>query len=218
MPAGVHRPLRVGADDAHLPAGDLFQVAARAGDRPAGSDPGDEMGDLAVGVGPDLRAGRFVVAGRALRVGVLIGLPGAVDLADQPVGDAVVTARVFRWHRRRAHHHLGAVRAQHVLLVLADLVGADEHAVVAAALSDQGQADAGVSRRRFDDGAARLELSAGLGGVDHLDRDPVFAAQPRIEVLDLGDDPARARWHNRVQLNQWSISDDFTDVLRNTHG
>src|SRR6202044_911407 len=112
--AGVHRPLRVGTDDLHPPFGHILEIAAPARDRPAGTDPGDEVGDLAVGVGPDLRAGGFVVAGRALRVGVLIGFPGAVDLANQPVGDAVVTAGVFRWHRRRAHHDLGAVGAQHI--------------------------------------------------------------------------------------------------------
>ena len=140
----------------HLPAGHLLEVAAGAGDGAAGADARDEVGDLAVGVGPDLGPGGLVVAGRPHRVGVLVGLPRAVDLLDQPVGDAVVAVRVVGRHRRRAHHDVGAVGAQHVLLVLADLVGADEDALVAALLGDQRQPDAGVAGRRFDDGAAGL--------------------------------------------------------------
>ena len=37
------------------PAGDLLEVAAGSADRAAGADAGDEMGDLAVGLSPDLR-------------------------------------------------------------------------------------------------------------------------------------------------------------------
>src|SRR5205085_37731 len=76
--ARVHRAFRVGADDLDPAAGYLLEVAARAGDRPAGADAGDEMSDLAVGIGPDLRPGGCVVAGRSLRVGVLVWLPGPV--------------------------------------------------------------------------------------------------------------------------------------------
>jgi hypothetical protein len=79
-------------------------------------------------------------------------------------------------HRRRAHHDVGPVGAQHVLLVLADLVRADEDALVATLLGNQGQPDAGVAGGRLDDGAAGSQLAAGLGGVDHLDRDAVLGA------------------------------------------
>src|SRR5208337_2420339 len=76
--ARVHRTLGVCADDANPAAGYLLEVAARAGDRPAGADAGDEMGDFAVGIAPDLRTGGRVVAGRSFRVGVLVWLPGAL--------------------------------------------------------------------------------------------------------------------------------------------
>src|SRR6185312_13813547 len=155
-------------------------------DRSAGADAGDEVGDLAVGVGPDLRAGSRVVAGRAFRVGVLVGLPRAGDLGDEPIGDAVVAVRMLGGDGGRADDDLGAVGNQHVALVLADLVGADEHALVAAVLGDEGQPDAGVARGRFDDGAAGPQLPAGFGGVDHLHRDPVLGAATGIEVFDLG--------------------------------
>ena len=120
--------------------------------------PGDEVGDLAVGVGPDLRTGRLVVTLRTHRIRVLVGLPRAVDLLDEPVGHAVVAVRIVGRHRGRAHHDVGAVRAQHVPLVLADLVGADEDALVAALLGDERQPDTGVARGRFDDGAAGLAV------------------------------------------------------------
>ena len=62
-PAGVHRTRRVGADDLDVRVLRL-QVARDSGDRAAGADAGDEVGDLAVGLPPDLRA-RSSVRARA---------------------------------------------------------------------------------------------------------------------------------------------------------
>ena len=94
----------------------------------------------------------------------------------------------------RADDDLRAVRLEHVALVLADLVGADEDAVVAARLGDHGQPDAGVARGRLDDRAAGLQRTGGLGGVDHPRRDPVLHRAAGVEVLHLGEHAAgRAR-------------------------
>src|SRR5690606_15643536 len=174
--AGVDRAPRIGADHLHRAAGDLFEVPAGAGDGAAGAHARDEVGDLAFGVAPDLGTRGLVVALRAARVGVLVRLPAALDLTHQAIGHAVVAVRVIRRNGRRADHHFGAVGAQHVALVLGHLVGADEHALVAALLGHQRQADAGVAGGRLDDGAALLQLSGLLGGLDHLDRDPVLGA------------------------------------------
>src|SRR3712207_8827048 len=106
---GVDRALWVDADDAHPSAGDLLEVAAGAADRAAGADAGDEAGDPAVGLLPDLRPGGLVVRPRVGRVGVLVGLPAAGDLAGQPVGDRVVGARVGRVDGGRADVHLGEI-------------------------------------------------------------------------------------------------------------
>src|SRR5690606_2833763 len=73
--AGVHRALRVRADDLHPAAGDLLEVPAGAADRPAGADAGDEMRDAPLGLLPDLRTRRLVVRPRVRRVGVLVRLP-----------------------------------------------------------------------------------------------------------------------------------------------
>ena len=139
--AGVHRALRVGADHADPPAGRLLQVAADAADRAAGADAGDEVGDPALGLLPDLRAGRLVVRQRVVRVRVLVRLPAARYLAGQPVGHRVVRPRIIGGDRGRADDHLGAIGPQHVDLVAADLVRADEDAAVAALLGDDREAD-----------------------------------------------------------------------------
>ena len=124
---------------------------------------------------------------------------------------------MVRRYGRRAHHDLSTVGAQDILLVLADLVGADEDALVAARLGHQGQADAGVAGRRFDDGAAGLELATGLGRVDHLGGDAVLGAATRVQVLDLGQDLARAFGYNRVQLDQRGVAYELTDVPGDAH-
>src|SRR5690606_6715478 len=70
-PAGAARvdaALGVDADDAHRVIGHLAQEAARARDRAAGADAGDEVGDPSVSVAPDLGPGRPLGADRAVRV------------------------------------------------------------------------------------------------------------------------------------------------------
>src|SRR5581483_5482204 len=87
-PAGIDRPLGIGAD--HYEVGvALAQVASHAGDRPAGTDAGNEVGDAPGGLLPDLRSGALVMSLRVGRVEVLVGLEGARDLVGQPVGHAV---------------------------------------------------------------------------------------------------------------------------------
>src|SRR5690606_36130196 len=184
--AGVDRALRVSPD--HGDVADVLEVAPGAGDGAAGADARHEVGDRAVGVAPDLRAGRLVVGGGSVEVLVLVGLVGALDLLRQPVAHGVVGLRVLRRHGGRGDDDLGAVGLEHVDLVLAHLVGADEDALVAALLGDQGQADAGVAGRGLHDGATRLELALGLGCVDDLDRDPVLDGATGVDVLDLGQD------------------------------
>ena len=155
---GVDRALGVRADDLHPAVGDLLEIAAGAADRAAGADAGHEVRDLAVGLAPDLRTGALVVAQWVVGVGVLVGLPRLRRLAHQPVGDVVVAVGVLGRDRCRADHDLGAVRLEHVALVLADLVGAHEDAVVALGLRHHRQSDTGVARGRLHDGAARLRV------------------------------------------------------------
>ena len=107
--ARVERALRVGADDVDRRLA-LLEVLGDAADRPAGAHARDEHVDRALGLLPDLRAGRPVVGLGVARVEVLVGLKRAGDLARQPVGDRVVGLRRLALDVGRADHDVGAVR------------------------------------------------------------------------------------------------------------
>ncbi len=154
---------------------------------------------------------------RATRVGVLVRLPATGELTGETVGDAVVAVGVLRRDRGRAHDHLGTVGPQHVALVLADLVGTHEHALVAALLRDQGQADAGVAGGGLDDRPARLQFTRRFGRIDHLHRDAVLGASAGIEVFDLRRYEPRSGFHHRVELDEGGVSDEVDDGIRNAH-
>ncbi len=124
---------------------------------------------------------------------------------------------MLRGDRRRAHHDLGAVRLQHVALVLADLVRADEHALVAPPLRDQRQPHPGVARRRLHDRPARLQLTGGLGRLHHAQRDAVLHAPAGVQVLDLGEHQRRRALGHRVQLHQRRVANQVDDVLDVLH-
>ncbi|SKP30437.1 Uncharacterised protein [Mycobacteroides abscessus subsp. massiliense] len=157
------------------------------------------------------------MAGGAVRVGVLVGLPGALDLPHQAVRDVVVAVGMLRRNRRGAHDDLGPVGPQHIPLVLADLVGAHEHAVISLALRDQCESDPSIARGGLDDGAARLEQPRLLGGLDHLDGDAVLRAAAGIEVFDLGCHRREALGHHRVEPDEGGVADQIRDMLGDAH-
>src|SRR5207245_10303010 len=74
--AAVDRAVGIRADDAYRRIL-LFQIFARAADRPAGADAGDEVGDAPFGLTPDLGSGGAVVRLGISRVEILIGLKRA---------------------------------------------------------------------------------------------------------------------------------------------
>ncbi len=169
----------------------LLEVAPDAADRAAGAHAGNEVGDPAVRLLPDLGTGGLVVGARVVRVGVLVGLPRA-GLGGEPVADVVVGVGVLRRDGGRADHDLGAVGLEHVALVLADLVGAHEDALVALLLGHHRQPDTGVAGGRLDDRAAGLELAGRLRRLDHPGGDAVLHGPAGVEVLHLGEDQRAA--------------------------
>src|SRR5690606_1088871 len=168
----VHGALGVGADHDHVGVL-LLEVASGARDGAARADPRYVVRDPAVGVAPDLGTGGLIVAERAVLVGVLVGLEGARDLAREPVAHRVVRVGTLGRDARGAHDHLGAVGLERVDLVFGDLVGAHEHALVAALLGDECEPDTRVTGGRLDDRAARLQLALGLRRVADARRDTV---------------------------------------------
>ena len=76
----VHRrAMRIGAGD-HDVLVLLLQIAAGAGERAAGADRADEAVDLAAGLLPDFRAGRFVMRLGVVEIVPLVGEQHAVRL------------------------------------------------------------------------------------------------------------------------------------------
>ncbi len=120
---------------------------------------------------------------------------------------------MVRRHGGRAHDDPRAVRLEHVPLVLAHLVRADEDAAVPAALGDEGQADAGVAGGRLDDRAAGPQLTGLLGGLDHLQRDPVLHRPAGVEVLHLGQHGGRDALGHRREPDERGVADEVADVL-----
>src|SRR5262245_16451384 len=83
--ARVHRALGVGADDPDPPLRSLLQVAPSAGDRPTRAHAGDEVGDPAGSLLPQLRSGRLIMRSRVVRVCVLVRLPSSRRLSSELV-------------------------------------------------------------------------------------------------------------------------------------
>ena len=182
--ARQHAALGVGADHPERRVLGL-QVAGDAADRAAGADRRDEVRDAAVGLRPDLGAGRALVRLGVGRVPVLVGLERAGDVARQPGRDRVVALGRLGGDVGGAQDDLGAVRAQQRLLLRRLLVGHDEDAAVALERGGDRQAVAGVAGRRLDDGPAGLEQARALGGLDHRQPDPVLHRAARVEHLEL---------------------------------
>jgi hypothetical protein len=213
----VDRALGVDPDDAHRRPGDLAEVPAGAGDRAARADAGDEVGEPPLGVAPDLGTGGLVVAARTVRVGVLVGLEGAGDLAHQAVGDAVIRVRVVGLDIRGGHDDLRTVRPQHRPLVLGDLVGHDEDAAVPALLRDEGEADAGVAAGGLDDHSPGLQQAVALGGVDDVRSDAVFGRAAGVELLDLRENRGGDAVGDAGETDKGGVADEVGDALGVTH-
>jgi len=73
------------------------------------------------------------------------------------------------------------------------IVGDADDRSVAARVRKQGERDAGIARRTFDDRSARLEASGGFGVVDDSLRRAIFNGAAGIEEFGLADDRATQR-------------------------
>ena len=207
---------RVGADDLDLRV-PLLQVLPRPGHRAAGPHADDEMRELALGLLPDLGAGRAVVGLGVHRVVVLVRQEPPGGLTGEPLGHLVVGLGRLRRDRARADDDLGAVRAEEIALLLALLVGhrADE----AVALDRRGhrEADAGVAARRLDDGPAGLEETAPLGVLDHEKADPILDGAAGIQVLELRDDRRPQPLADPREAHEGRVTDETEDVRGDGH-
>ena len=150
----------------------LFQKLARARDRPARADPGDQHVDPPPRLRPDLRARRLVVHPRVGRVLELLqhqraGRRGR-DLLG--LGDRALHAR-----GRVGQHERRAERLEQHAALDRHRGGHREHELVALGGRDERERDARVARGGLDErGAPRRAEPGGLGGLDHRAADAVF--------------------------------------------
>ena len=122
------------------------------------------------------------------------GMKGAGDFGGEPVCDAVIRFGRFVRHVRRRDDDVGAVGPQQVDLFLRHLVGHDQDAAVAADRGRHGEARSGVAAGRLDDrraGLAASRASSASRSIATAGRS--LTLPPGIDVLDLGQDEARAR-------------------------
>jgi hypothetical protein len=151
------------------------------------------------------------VGGGVGGVEVLVGLEGARDLAHQAVGHPVVgLGRVGR-DRRRRHHDLGTVGAQQVDLLARHLVRHHRDHAVALESRGDGQAGAGVARRRLDERAARPQQALALGRLDQRDGDAVLDRTARVQRLDLGHELWPQAGAEALQADERGVADGVED-------
>jgi len=184
----VERALGVGPHDQQVGV-PLLEVAGGPRDRAPGPHPGHQDVDLPLRLLPDLRPRRLVVGPGVLLVGVLVRLERPRDLLGEAVGHPVVALGVLRRDGRGADHDLRPVGPEQRDLLLAHLVRHDEDAPVALDRRGDRQAVAGVARGGLDDRAAGTQQAGPLGGLDHPQADPILDRAPRVQQLELGDDP-----------------------------
>ena len=208
---GVH------ADDPNLRVL-LLQVAADPADRPAGPHPADEMGDGAVRVSPDLRAGRLVVGPRIGLVGVLVRQDRVRRLTVNPFSDAVVGVRMVRRHGGRRDDHARAEGLQQVDFLAAHLVGHREHGAIPLDRGHHREPEPRVPARRLDDRPTGPQRPLRLGVLDHLLTNPVLDAPARVHHLEFGEDEALDAAHDLRQLDERRIPDRLEDVRVVAHG
>src|SRR5438445_8952709 len=92
---------------------------------------------------------------------------------------------MIRWHRRWRHDDFRAERFEQPHFLLRHLVRHGENALVALASRGEGEPDAGVSARPFDDRSAWLESSLSLCLLDDRPTDSIFDRSARVEEFSL---------------------------------
>ena len=150
----------------------------------AGADAGDEDIEPFGEIGEDFLRGGAGVNLDIGRVFELLGNPGAGVLGGE-FGGALDGA---------FHAALAGGEVEGRAIGLHQAAALDGHGfrhhqdeLVAFDRRDQGQADAGIAGSRLDDQPAGLKRAAGLGGLDHGERDTVLDRPAGIAAL--GFDP-----------------------------
>ena len=147
------------------------------------------------------------------RILILIRIKRIRDFFREFLGHGIVAARIVRLDRRRAHDDFRAQRLQQVHFFLRLLVGDGEDQFVPAHRAHQRQADSGIARSSFNDGAARLEQSLPLGIIDHRDANAILHRAAGIHVVGFDVHLSVKSGCQPVQPHQRRVSDGIENVV-----
>ena len=160
------------------------------------------MRDPAFRLLPQLRARRCIVC---VRVGLVVELVCEYRVRcflRDPLCHHHVVVGMIRRDSGWCHNHFRAERLEQPHLFLRHLVGHGEDALVALERRCNGETDACVAARPFDDRPARLELSFSLRLFDDWHADAVLHRATRIEEIRLAVHRRANAASNAVEANE----------------
>ena len=216
----VHAADRVGARDeqrATRLGGLLPQVLRRTRDGAPGADPAHKGVDLAVGLLPNLGTGGQVVGLGVVHVVVLVGVEAARCFRCDALGDLHVAFWVIVRQVGTGDDDLGAVRLEHVDLLLAHLVRHRADAPVPAHRCRHREPEAGVARSALHQRRSRPEQVCLLCPANHVPGHSVLDRSRGVVLLKLGQHRRHARIDHAIQLDQRCVADEIENGLGVLH-
>jgi len=154
----VHRAVDINRNDLYLRIL-FFEIFPCSGNGPAGSDSADQVGDFAVGLSPDFRAGCHVVRLDVVEIMVLPDEVSPGGFLDEPLGGFIITLGIVGGHRGRADMHFGAERLEGVDFFGGHFVRDSEYRTKSVGCGEHGDRRTGVAGGRFDYGSARFQFA-----------------------------------------------------------
>ena len=168
------------------------------------------MGDFALCVAPDFRAGALIVRQGIVGVGELVEDDPPAFVAH-PVGGV---DRRFHAAGLRCQHDFRAKGVHDLAPLHAHMFRHHQHHFVAAHRRRHRQGDAGIAAGCLDQGVARFDLAARFRPPDHEQRRPILDRASRVVAFQFDQhDVAGIAWQS-FQLNQRRIADKFLDALK----
>mmetsp|Transcript_18247 Transcript_18247/g.43860 ORF Transcript_18247/g.43860 Transcript_18247/m.43860 type:complete len:263 (-) Transcript_18247:592-1380(-) len=191
--------------DLELRPGGLEHLGA-AGDVAAGADAGDQGVEAFGEVAQDLLGRGLHVDGRVGAVLELLRHPRARVQLQQLAGAG---DGAFHALLARRQVEAGTIGQHQPAALDAHAVGHHQDQLVALDGRHHGQAHAGIARGRLDDGAARLEQAAGLGVLDHGQRDAILDRAAGVAALRF--DPHLGRTEEALHADVGRVADGVED-------
>src|SRR5665213_1185453 len=128
----------------------------------------------------------------------------------------LVIVRIAVWQGGHLDQ-LGAEQAQHVFFLLALRLRNDDERAVAASIGDDGEANPGIARGRFDDEAAGLQFAARFGFEDHLAPGAVLHRAAGVHEFGLAQNGTAGHRRGALELDERRMADGLDDAVADLH-